>query len=465
MRRPQSRPVCGPASRSTKSRSICTAAGRWTPIGTPTAAGGWPGTGLRGSRALDGSTTRDLSGRELLLGSAFHLAREGDGTGPGLAAWGRVTVGGFDGEERADDGNLRIDGEVMTGILGADAEWNRLLAGVAVSVSEGEGTFSQPGVDSGSIESSLTTVSPYARLKLNDRVSAWGLVGFGTGDMTIVQAANENQPQRTTRTDIEMRLAALGGTGALLQADETGGIDLGLKADAFYVETEAEAVSNAGGTTAVASRVRLALEGSRAFDMGGGTLTPGLELGLRHDGGDAETGTGVELGGRVTYTDPETGLSVEARVRTLVAHEDSDYREWGASGAVRLSPGERGRGLSFSLSPTWGAASSGMERLWSARDARGLAPVGEFEAGQRLEGELGYGLALFGDRFTGTPNLGFGLSDGARDYRIGWRLTSAVRGDPGFEVNLDATRREAANDNGAGAQPEHGVMLRAAIRW
>ena len=434
--------------------------------GSLSGAGGWPGTGLRGSRALDGSTTRDLSGRELLLGSAFHLAGDGDGTGPGLAAWGRVTVGGFDGEERADDGSVSIDGNVTTGILGADAEWNRLLAGVAVSVSEGEGTFSQPGVDKGTIESSMTAVSPYARLEVNDRVSVWGLAGWGTGDMTIVQAANDRgQPERTTRTDIEMRLAALGGRGALLEAAETGGIDLGLKADAFWVETEAEAVSNEGGTTAVASRVRLALEGSRAFETGGGgVLTPGLELGLRHDGGDAETGTGVELGGRVTYTDPETGLSVEARVRTLIAHEDSDYREWGASGAVRLSPGERGRGLSFSLAPTYGAASSGMDRLWSARDARGLAPGHEFEAGQRLEGELGYGLSLFGDRFTGTPNLGFGLSDGARDYRIGWRLTSAVRGDPGFEVNLDATRRESANDN-ANEPAEHGVMLRGAIRW
>ncbi len=58
---------------------------------------------------------------------------------------------------------------------------------------------------------------------------------------------------------------------------------------------------------------------------------------------------------------------------------------------------------------------------------------------------------------------GFGMSDGgARDYRIGWRLNSAVRGDSRFEVNLDATRREPANDNGP---PEHGVMLRSLIRW
>ena len=81
---------------------------------------------------------------------------------------------------------------------------------------------------------------------------------------------------------------------------------------------------------------------------------------------------------------------------------------------------------------------------------------------QRLEGELGQGLGLFGDRFTGTPNAGFGLLNAARDYRIGWRLTSAVTGDPSFEVRLDATRRETANGN---EPAEHGVMLRGAVRW
>ena len=101
-----------------------------------------------------------------------------------------------------------------------------------------------------------------------------------------------------------------------------------------------------------------------------------------------------------------------------------------------------------------------MERLWTAHDAGGLAPGGEFAAGRRLEGELGYGLGLLGGRFTGTPNVGFGLSDTTRDWRVGWRLTAP--GDPGFAVHLDATRRKSVNDN---APAEHGVMLRGAIRW
>ena len=91
-----------------------------------------------------------------------------------------------------------------------------------------------------------------------------------TFGLDVVESGDTAQPERVTRTDLEMRLAAIGGRGALMEADETGGIDLALKADAFWLETEAEAVSNEGNTTADASRLRLALEGSRAFAMGGG---------------------------------------------------------------------------------------------------------------------------------------------------------------------------------------------------
>ena len=88
--------------------------------------------------------------------------------------------------------------------------------------------------------------------------------------------------------------------------------------------------------------------------------------------------------------------------------------------------------------------------------------VAESGHGGRLDGELGYGLPAFDGTFTGMPSLGFALSDsGARDWRIGWRLTPAVEDGPGVEVSLDATRRESANDDA----PVHGVMLRALIRW
>ena len=386
---------------------------------------------------------------------------EGDGSGPGLAAWGRVAHGSFKGEPADGTGTTRVDREVVTGVLGTDANWGRVLAGVAVLLSEGKGTFAAPGMDTGqqgSIESTLTTVIPYARFKVTDRVSAWGLAGFGTGDLTT---RFDDAGIAPIRTGLGLQLAAVGARGQLLAPADTGGLDLALKADAFVVRTESDDALNTAETTADASRVRLVLEGGRWFVLSEtATLRPAMELGVRHDGGDAETGTGVEVGGGVAYTDRASGISIEATARMLVAHADSDYREWGASASMRLDPRKLGRGLSFALSPTLGTTASAAERLWGARDARGLAPDGAFEAARGLTAEVGYGFGLPGGRFTGTPNLGLGSADGARDWRIGWRLTPASPGG-GFELNLDALRREAANGN----EPEHGIMLRGLVRW
>ena len=407
-----------------------------------------------------GGTVRGLTGRELLLGSSFHLAAGGgEAGGPGYAAWGRIAVGGFDAEAPAEKGAVRLDGEVTTGILGADAQWERWLAGVALSVSEGEGSFDQPGVDSGTVESSLTSVNPYVRYAASDRLSVWGLLGYGTGDMTLTQAANDNRVEIVTRTDISMRLGAAGARGVLLKAGEDGGIDLALRGDAFLVQMDWEKVSNETDTGADASRLRVVLEAGRPFALGeGAVLTPALELGLRHDGGDAETGTGVELGGRISYTDSGSGLTVEANARKLIAHEDSGYEEWGASGSVRLDPGASGRGLLLTLAPVWGTPSSGVERLWSARNAAGLAPGGEFEAERRLEGEVGYGLGAFGERGVVTPYAGLGLAEaGDRTWRAGARWSLA----PHLAMSLDGARREPANDDA----PEHGAQFRLTLRW
>ena len=361
---------------------------------------------------------------------------------------------------RAEKGTVRLDGEVTTGILGADAEWERWLAGVALSVSEGEGSFDQPGVDSGTVESSLTSVNPYVRYEASDRLSVWGLVGYGTGDMTMTQAARGERTETVTRTDLMLRLGAAGARGVLLEADEDGGIDLALRGDAFLVQMESEAAANTVETKADASRLRLVLEAGRSFALGeGAVLTPMLELGLRHDGGDAETGTGVEVGGRIRYTDAGSRLTVEANARTLVAHEDSDYREWGAGGSVRLGPGASGRGLSLTLAPVWGTPSSGVDRLWSARDAAGLAPGGEFEAERRLKGEVGYGFGAFGGRGLMTPYAGLGLAAaGDRTWRAGARWSLA----PHLAMSLDGTRRESGNDD---EPPQHGLMLRGVLRW
>ena len=178
---------------------------------------------------------------------------------------------------------------------------------------------------------------------------------------------------------------------------------------------------------------------SRAFEVGeSAKLTPGLEFGLRHDGGDAETGTGVEVGGNLRYADAASGLSVEARGRTLIAHEAAGFEEWGASASVRLDPGAEGRGLPFSLAPSLGAASNGVDRLWSLQGARGLAPEGKFVATRSLEAQFGYGFGAFGDHGLAKPYAGLSLGEGgARTWRGGARWTLGQSLDLGLEGKRD----------------------------
>ena len=83
-------------------------------------------------------SAQSLTANELLLGSAFHLSSGGgQGEGPAYTAWGRVARSGFEAE--VDD--VTMDGDVTSGLIGFDAEWERVLAGVMLSQSSGEGSY------------------------------------------------------------------------------------------------------------------------------------------------------------------------------------------------------------------------------------------------------------------------------------------------------------------------------------
>ena len=242
--------------------------------------------------------------------------------------------------------------------------------------------------------------------------------------------------------------------------------------------TRSAAVTGLAGASTGVTRLRLGLEGSRPFRLeGGAQLRPSVEAAVRRDGGDAETGFGVDAGGGIAWTDPGRGLSADLRGRGLVSHDSKGFREAGLSGSLSWEPGAGGgRGPNLALTQTMGAEASGgadalLERstlAGLAADDGGAADRGLL-AGRRLEGRFGYGFAAFGGRFTSTPEVGFGASEAARDYRLGWRLTPAAGGGPGFQVNVGATRSEAAGGygagHGAGMKPEHTLGLRIEARF
>ena len=400
---------------------------------------------------------RRVTGRELLQGSSFRAVLGSD-AGSQWTSWGQgASVSRFS----AAVPGLSLSGESATGSMGMDYERGPLLMGFATTHSVGEGTAEDEGWRY-ALGSTATMAMPYARLALTERVSAWGLAGTGTGRLSLDLDGNVAQ---SYRTDLAMTLAATGVRGELVQPAEAGGFALALKADAFWVRAESERVTatefgNLAAARGESSRVRAVLDGSHTFSLASGAaLTPSLEIGVRHDAGDAETGTGMELGAGLGYADPSRGLDMALRTHGLAAHAEEGYGEWGISGTLRLVPDASGRGLSMSLTPSWGADAGGSERLWMLGDTHALAANDNAPPSSRFDADLGYGMALFGDSFTGTPNVGFGMSDAAREYRLGWRMNTAAGSGGNFEVNLDLTRRE--DDDGE----EHGIGLRASTRW
>ncbi len=403
--------------------------------------------GVAGALASHGQAMADgtLSLKDLLGGGDFVLplnARAAAGA-PGLSSlafWGAGDYSNLDGSGGAVD----WDGDLFSAHLGADARLrDDLLVGLAVSWSRVDLDYSVPG-RSGDYELDLTSFHPYVGWSaLSGKLDLWATVGYGWGDLEI---ADETQQ---ASSDVEMRTVAVGGLGRLLKV---GATTLRLKGDALLTEMEVEGSDEMAALTVDARRVRMILEGSRTHTLADGAqLEPSLEVGVRHDGGDGETGFGAELGGGVRYSNPVMGLTLEGRARTLVGRDS--YGEWGVNGLIRLERGN-GRGLSFNLSPGYGKTGSGTQRLWQ----QGLHDKidGERDYGARMDLRLGYGLPAFGGRGLLTPYSELTFGDSARNYRLGmeWELGAL------FELNLTGERHESSD-----GAADHAIMLKGEVRF
>ena len=385
-------------------------------------------------------------------GEPVGAASGGYGPGGSPAArftyWGRGALTEFDGR----DGDINLDGDVLTGIVASDYEYERLLAGLALGYSDGDGSYRMPGVE-GDLDASLVGIYPYARLEVTDNISAWAVLGYGTGDMKMTADSGA----AIVDADIEMKLGAMGIRGVLVS---TAAVDVALKSDAFLVSMDADA--DKGLDTPIdtdVGRVRLLLEGSHSRTLsGGGILRPAVDLGLRYDDSDdAETGFGVELGASLRYSDPASGLTMEAKARALLAHEDDDYEEWGIGGYLHWNPRAALQGVSLRLDSSWGALADGANRLWAHQGAAGLAPDSYTNPVSRINLELGYGMDLPGGHGVLVPYSALEINGGdSRTYRLGWQY---ILGDS-LHVTLDGERRERWDE-----QPDHALILRTTLPW
>ena len=434
---------------------------RATSDGAPTA-----GLSLGGSSTLSDVLMANREALEngtlelgrLLANSSFTLPLGAAGNGGGGGLFGNLALWGSGDYRRISGGNARsvdYDGNVTSASLGIDTRLGAdLLAGVAVSQSRGTLDYMASDALSGELTTRLNSVNPYVGWQMQGGMNLWAVAGYGVGEVEL-----DDDMAATQASDLTQRMVAAGASGPLLSTDELiggGTTNLNLKGEAAFTTADVDGSGTLASTSLSVSRQRLMLEGEHVRKIASGsTLAPSLELGLRNDGGDGETGTGIEAGGALRYANAEAGLTVEGRVRTLLSHS-GDYEETGVSGLVRLDPGGSGRGLALVVQPAWGQTASRVQQLWENGATAGASPAGQ--AAARMDAEVGYGLAAARGLGVVTPYTGLGLAgEGARSWRVGARWQVSAYGS----MSVEGIRYEAGNDNRA----EQSLMLHGALRW
>ncbi len=408
-----------------------------------------------------------MTAREALLASSFTTT--GETASGSLAIWGRAARDSFDGQE----GTFTLDGTATTAMLGADYARDRWLLGMALLQSSGKGSYADTDVmprpegqscpedmentipcagairtGDGKVKTSLTALVPYASIQTSERLRLWAALGHGTGKVTLTPKVGG-----TLTADTSWQMAA---AGMRAELSAIGSGTLFLTSDALWSRTRSDKTHALAASDATVTRLRAGLEASWQIALeSGGTLAPGLELGARHDGGDAERGAGIELGGSLGFRDPASGFSVDLSARKLIAHDDDEFEENGLAASFIFDPDpDSDRGLSVSLRQDSGEATGGVDALFMP-EALERTDTGA----TATTAEAAYGLPALAGRFTIAPHARLRMDDASRDTTLGLRLTPE-RGAPDLSLGLEATRRE----HGAAA-PVHGVGVGVTLRW
>ncbi len=113
-------------------------------------------------------------GQAPLAGASFSLTGE---TGDGFVSiWGRSAATRFAGRDAAGaaaGGDVAVDGEVTSGLLGADWTRGRWTTGLMITHSGSGGGYR--GAGDGTVSATLTGVWPWMRYALGERLSVWGV--------------------------------------------------------------------------------------------------------------------------------------------------------------------------------------------------------------------------------------------------------------------------------------------------
>ena len=137
----------------------------------------------------------------------------------------------------------QVDGDVRTSMLGAEYAWGPLVAGMSLSHSRSLGSYE--GVDGGQVASSVTGLYPWVGYKATDRITLWGVTGYGLGSLSLAPTIGSapTTMDLAVGSGLSMAMAAGGTRGELIGAGAGSGFRLAFKADALWVGTSIDEVN------------------------------------------------------------------------------------------------------------------------------------------------------------------------------------------------------------------------------
>ena len=373
--------------------------------------------------------------RRMLANSSFTLSPQDaqSGSAKGLTVWG---IGDYSSLGDKDN-SLDWDGEVFTVQLGIDKRLgHNLLVGGLVSWSDGDVDADLAGAERSSYNHQMISVHPYLAWS-GKHAQLWGSLGYGQGKLKI-GLGNDNP-------SLDTRLVSMvaGGEGRLSNR-------LSLKSDIALAQTDIDGSSFSTQQNTNSQRLRLLL---KADLISRGHYTAALEAGARYDNGDGDSGLGAVLNASMAYNNPASGLTVGAKLHTLLGRDN--YSEWGLSGLLELATKANGRGLAFSLSPSYSLATQDSQAIWQENQLDSANNLYAADQQMQLDARLSYGLLAFATQGLLTPYSEVTFGD-TNSYRLGihWQ------GNNRFDLHLFGEHRESHS-----RQDDQAIMLKGKFHF
>ena len=374
--------------------------------------------------------------RRMLANSSFALSPQDaqSGSAKGLTVWG---ISDYYGSMEGKDDRLNWDGEVFTVQLGIDKRLNHnLLVGGLVSWSDGDVDADLVGIEQVNYQHQMISVHPYLAWS-GKHAQLWGSLGYGQGKLKI--DLGNNKPNLDTRL-VSM---VAGGEGHLSNR-------LSLKSDIALAQTDIDGSSLSAQQDTNSQRLRLLL---KADLISCGHCTTALEAGARYDNGDGDSGLGAVLNASMAYNNPTKGLIMKAQLHTLLGKDD--YSEWGLSALLELTTKANGRGLAFSLSPSYSLATQDSQAIWQENQLDSANNLYAADQQMQLETRLSYGLLAFATQGLLTPYSEVTFGD-TNSYRLGihWQ------GNNRLDLHLFGEHRESHSQ-----RADQAIMLKGKFHF